>query len=190
MKKLILTASLMVVAVAAFGQGQLIMNNAGPTRLFLDSNRDGATNGEPFWAAGPTSQVAVYGLTGNGASEGSLVLQTTAMTNLFSPGLFAGGTRSLTIPAGPATVQVRAWSGAFPSYEAAQAAALGGDPSVVTGRSNPLNITLTLAPTPPPSLVSAGLNQFGVSPAVVPEPSSIALGLLGLGAVVLFRRRK
>jgi MYXO-CTERM domain-containing protein len=32
-----------------------------------------------------------------------------------------------------------------------------------------------------------GLQAFTVG---VPEPSSIALGLLGLGAIVLFRRRK
>lgn len=191
MKKLILTASLMVVAVAAFGQGQLIMNNNSATRLWEDRNNDGTTNGptDSLWAGGPTSQVAVYGLAGSDQPAGSLVLQTTAQTNLFAAGLFAGGTRTLAIPAGPASVQVRAWSGSFPNYEAARAAALGGDLTVRTGSSSVLNITLLLpGPTPANGLVGAGLTSFGVAP--VPEPSSIALGLLGLGAIVLFRRRK
>jgi len=190
MKKLILTASLMVVAIAAFGQGQLVMNNGSTSRLWADRNNDGTTNGpaDTLLPAGLNSQVAVYGLTGTGVGEGSLVLQSTAITNLFAPGTFAGGTRTIGIPAGPATVQIRAWTGAFPSYEAALIAAAGGDPSVLTGRSNPFNITLTLPPTPPNTIIAAGLAPFVVSP--VPEPSSIALGLLGLGAIVLFRRRK
>src|SRR5687768_2282256 len=151
MKKLILSASLMIAAVTAFGQGQLIMANNSATRLWHDRDANGATNGtDTLWAAGPTSQVAIYGLAGASQPEGSLVIQTGAITNLFSPGLFQGGTRTLAIPNGPASIQVRAWSGAFPTYEAAQAAALGGDPSVVTGRSSVLNMTLTLSPTPAP----------------------------------------
>jgi len=188
MKKLILTASLMVMAVAAFGQGQLIMNNGSTTRISADTNANGTA--DFLLPAGATSQVAVYGLAGNGIAEGSLVLQSTAITNLFAPGTFAGGTRTIGIPAGPATIQIRAWTGAYPSYEAALLAGAGGDQSVLTGRSNPFNITLTLPPTPPNTIISAGLNSFNAAPVVVPEPSSIALGLLGLGAIVLFRRRK
>lgn len=190
MKKLILTASLMIAAVAAFGQGQVNFANNNATRIWIDTDRDGTTNGptDRLLDAGPNSQVAIYGLSGNGQPVGSLVIQTTAITNLLTPGFFLGGVRTLSLPTGPATLQVRAWTGSFPSFEAAQAAALGGTPGVVTGQSNPLNVTLTASPTPPPTLLGSGLNQFNVAP--VPEPSSIALGLLGLGAIVLFRRRK
>jgi len=163
MKKLILAASLMVVAVTAFGQGQLIMANNSATRIWADRGGDGTTNGvgDTLLASGSASQVAIYALTGSGVAEGSLVLQSTAITNLFSPGLFAGGTRTLGVPAGPATVQIRAWTGAYASYELALIAGAGGDTSVLTGRSNPLNITLTTSPTPAPPLTGAGLNQFG-----------------------------
>ncbi len=188
MKKLILTASLMVAAVAAFGQGQVNFANNNATRIWADRDANGTTNGaDTLLAAGPNSQVAIYGATGSGQPVGSLVIQTTAITNLLTPGFFLGGVRTLSLPTGPATLQVRAWTGSFPNYEAAAAAAVA-DPSIFIGMSNPLNVTLTTPPSPPPTLLGSGLNQFNVAP--VPEPSSIALGLLGLGAIVLFRRRK
>ncbi len=191
MKKLILTTSFMVAAFAAFGQGQLIMNNSSATRIWEDRNNDGTTNGpaDSLWAAGAASRVAIYAMGGSNQPAASLVFQAGAMTNLFAPGLFAGGTRTLSLPEGPASVQVRAWSGSFPNFESARAAALGGDQTIRTGMSGKLNITLLLpGPTPPNSLVNAGLTPIVVAP--VPEPSSIALGLLGLGAIALFRRRK
>jgi len=181
MKKLILTASLMLTVIAAFGQGEVVMNNSAATAI-LDSRY--GTN----WAVAAGNTVALYGATGAGQTASSLSLQPTAVTNLFLPGRFIGGTRVLTLPTGPATLQVRAWSGAYPTYEAAEIAAMGGTPNVVLGRSGLLTATLTTGATPPPTLLGSGLTTFGVTP--VPEPSSIALGLLGLGAIVLFRRRK
>jgi len=52
--------------------------------------------------------------------------------------------------------------------------------------SAPFSYTPPTSTTPPPSaLVMTEFRAFGV-----PEPSTIALGVLGLGALVLFRRRK
>lgn len=181
MKKLILTASLMLTVTAAFGQGEVVMNNSAATAI---RDQRFGTN----WAVAPDHTVALYGATGAGSSESSLALQPTAVTNLFLPGRFIGGTRVLSLPTGPATLQIRAWSGSFPTFEAAELAANGGNPNVLIGRSGLLNATLTTGATPPPTLLGSGLTTFQVAP--VPEPSSIALGLLGLGAIVLFRRRK
>jgi len=177
MKKLLLTVSLMIAAVTAFGQGQVIFANNGATRI---SN----SVANAFAPAGTV--VGLYGTVGNGALEGSLTLLTT--TNNFAAGLYQGGTRTTSLPGGAATLQVRAWSAGYSDYESAFAAGLAGNSSVVVGKSGLMNVTLTLAPTPPPALTASGLTAFTVSP--VPEPSSIALGLLGLGAVALFRRRK
>jgi len=185
MKKLILSIALVIGATAAFGQGELVFNNNTATKI---TNGVPGTPGIQAWAAGPNSLVAIYGLAGNGQPASSLVFQPSGVTNLFAAGLFAGGQRSIAIPAGPATIQIRAWSGsAYANYEAATAGRLGGDNTVVQGQSNPFNMNLVASGTPG-NPTSAGLNQFNVTG--VPEPSSIALGLLGLGAIALFRRRK
>jgi hypothetical protein len=185
MKKLTLLALMLTATLAASGQGILI---------FANSSTTGITNsvtglGAPGTALDQTdTQVGLY--VGNvGDSVGSLNIL--ALTNFAGPGQFRGGNRTLTGFAAGATVQVqiRAWfaSTVYPTYEAAYAAAIGGDASVLLGVSNPFNIVLVNSSTPANS--TAGLLQpFNISP--VPEPSSIALGLLGLGAVALFRRRK
>jgi len=82
---------------------------------------------------------------------------------------------------GIVTVQVRAWyngSGLYTSY--AQALADGQN----VGESNPVSLTLALGGSAPPNL--DGLLPFTVG--VVPEPSVFAL--LGLGSLLLLRRRK
>lgn len=184
MKKLIITASLMIAAAASFGQGQLIFANNAATSI-TNSLTGAATPGS---AAQDDAQVALY--VGNvGDSVGSLTL-TGPVTNCFSAGRFSGGTRTLTGWTGTIQLQVRAWlaTTVYPSYEAAVAAALGGDASVVVGVSSPFSFATTQSPTLPNSIAGNGLDAIRLIP--VPEPSSIALGLLGLGAVALFRRRK
>jgi hypothetical protein len=186
MKKLILTVSLMIGAVAAFGQGQVIFQNASATTI---------TNGVTGLAAAGSSaqddtQVALY--VGNvGDPLGSLQLIGN-ITNCSSAGRFAGGTRTLTGWVGTVQLQVRAWlaTTVYPTYEAAYAAGLGGDGSVLVGVSAPFSFATTQPPTLPVSIANAGLTPIVLMPVIVPEPSSIALGLLGLGAVALFRRRK
>jgi len=185
MKKLILTASLMIAASVAFGQGQLAFANSATT--LVTNLVTGLTM--PGSAAQDDTQVGLY--IGTVGDLGSLTLSGNT-TNVFTTGRYSGGTRTFaSIPGGTTIlVQVRAWlaSVSYPSYEAAYAAGLGGDGSVLLGQSVAFNVTLTASPTTPVTLVSSGLNAIGLQP--VPEPSSIALGLLGLGAVALFRRRK
>lgn len=48
----------------------------------------------------------------------------------------------------------------------------------------------TSATPPPDALLMSGLASLGPNGLVVPEPSTIALGVLGLGALLLFRHRK
>ena len=105
---------------------------------------------------------------------------------------FNGGTRTLAgiAEGSQAAIQIRAWNGAFSTYEAAYAASLI-DGVTQVGKSSIFNV-VTGAPNGVPPTSAAALTpmtRFLVAPSV-PEPSSIALGLLGLGAVALFRRRK
>jgi hypothetical protein len=190
MKKFILAASLMIAASVSFGQGQLAFANSATT---LVTNRvDGTTmSGSTTNLNNPESETQVGLYIGTVGDPSSLALSGNT-TNLFSNGRYSGGTRTFASIA-PGTiilVQVRAWLATtlYPSYEAAYAAGLGGDVTVMLGQSAAFNVTLTGAPTTPASIVTAGLSPIGLTP--VPEPSSIALGLLGLGAVALFRRRK
>jgi len=83
--------------------------------------------------------------------------------------------------------QVRGWSAvlgnnyqtAFDTWRA------GTIPTAVLGKSNLVPQTPSAAPAPAPVLT--GLQNFTLQP--VPEPSVIALGALGLAAI-LYRRRK
>jgi hypothetical protein len=185
MKKLILLAVLMVSTVATFGQGFIIFANSSTTGITNSVTGLGAVGS----AADQTdTQVGLY-LGTVGTPVGSLTL--VAQTNFNNPGRFSGGTREINgFNPGTVTVQIRAWLAAtvYPSYEAAVAAAFGGDGSVLLGVSAPFDMTMVGVGGVPLSTATSGLQRFNISP--VPEPSSIALGLLGLGAVALFRRRK
>jgi len=178
MKKLLLTASLMIAAIAAFGQGQITFQNGATTAI---------TNTTTGQRAVVSTMVGLYVNANSAATSVSPGWSLQGSTNLTAPGIFFGGTRTTTFPAGtPVAVQVRAWltSGAFADY----ASAVTGDPAGSFGASVPIVLTPTASPSPAPNLVANGFQSFNVAP--VPEPSSIALGLLGLGAVALFRRRK
>ncbi len=183
MKKLIITASLMIAAAASYGQGQLIFaNNAGTTITNIQTGIAAVGS-----AVQNDTQVGLY--VGTVGDLNSLTLVGN-VTNCFSAGRFSGGTRTLALTTGTVLLQVRAWlaSTVYPTYEAAYAAGLGGDGSVFLGQSSAFSFTLTESPTLPNSIAGNGLSPIVIVP--VPEPSSIALGLLGLGAVALFRRRK
>jgi len=185
MKKLIITASLMIAAASSFGQGQVIFANSAPTTITNALTGLAAVGG----AQQDDTQVALYvGNVGDAVSSLTLIGN---VTNAFSAGRFSGGTRTLTGWTGTVQLQVRAWlaNTVYSSYEAAVAGRLGGDTSVLLGVSAPISFATTQPPTLPVSLANAGLTPI-VLTTPVPEPSSIALGLLGLGAVALFRRRK
>ena len=185
MNKLILTISLVVTSLTAFGQGQLTFQNNTATRI---------TNGTTSAAASTSTRVGLY--VGNvGDSAASLTPVAGSVFNCIVPGTFNGGNITIAGFTGDVALQVRAWlaTTVYGSYEAALAGGLGGDASVLLGVSPVFTHTLvTGVGTPnninanPGFLANGGIRVVPI----VPEPSSIALGLLGLGAVALFRRRK
>jgi hypothetical protein len=177
MKKLLVAAALGLVAVGALAQGQFTFGNknliATPPIDAKVFNSDGtALAGADFLAqayvklaADPESSYAPVGTaTGfrTGANAGYIVsaIQTTG---------FAGGTAI--------TVQMRAWEASGGnSYAAAQAA------GKKFGKSNDVALTVTVAPATPPDMT--GLTSFNL----VPEPSTLALGVLGAAALLIRRR--
>lgn len=180
MKKALLTLACVMAAVSAFAQGQINFGNRVPGSVEAKIT-DAAGNGlsgtgfsAQLWA-GPA-----------GASESQLVPVPNSLVS-FRTGAAAGYITSgaVTVPGiavgSTGVFQVRAWDnagGTITSWEAASnkgasalitSAALGGVPA-----SGP--------PVTPPDLV-------GLQPFSIPEPSTIALGVLG-AAALLFRRRK
>jgi hypothetical protein len=187
MKKLLCVAAFILAGVTSYGQGAVTFANSAGTPILYQ----GSTN--RF-----VGRVGLYGSTSTGLpSDASLTLigvatNTLNNTTINGPGsgIFIGGTRNIGNPGDTVTLQVRAWSGAFADYDTA---ILGQatDPTVWAGKSAAWEQIVGGGTNPSQPITGAGrFAGFSVAQGIVPEPSSIALGLLGLGAIALFRRRK
>jgi hypothetical protein len=192
MKKLLLTAACGLVALSIYAQGTISFVTVGggvnaPATNVLTSTRVSGTGflATLFWASGA------------GRAEADLVPVADAAA-WFGTGSFAGyivsasggGNRILPSVAGGTvvTLQVRAWDASLGStWEVAYQNWLNDSTMTkVLGRSNIINATATEPPNPPGPM--AGLLGFNLVP--VPEPSILALGILGGLGVLLLRRRK
>jgi hypothetical protein len=173
MKRLLVAAALGLTAVAALAQGQFNFGNrvtvAGIDAKVFD-NSGAALEGTAYWAQAYVGMDA-----GSLAPVGSPVnFRTGAAAGYISSAIvtvdgIAGGTA--------VQLQMRAWEASGGnSYEAALAA------GALVGESNVIPITLQVAPNTPPDMV--GLTSFNL----VPEPSTMALGVLGVAALLLRRR--
>jgi hypothetical protein len=115
-----------------------------------------------------------------------------APTAVRAGGTFLGGTKQIpgVNPGVMAAFQVRAWSVGFATYEEAYAAGLAGNLSVLVGASDKLTFPVGGDSLPAAGLVAQG-GFTGLTVRPVPEPSLIALSVLGgLGAMLLIRRRR
>jgi hypothetical protein len=179
MKKLLVTLAAVLVSASAFAQGTVTFNNrnlTGAGGVLYHAPITGDTIGasaQLFLVAGGVETPLTPTQTFRPAPNNAFFV---GPVTVAIPGVAAGvsGTQ----------VRVKAWQGA--SYDASAVRGqselitlgqLGGDP----GGGNP--------PITPPDL--GGLNgQNGLqSFAVVPEPSTIALGVLGAAALLLRRRK-
>jgi hypothetical protein len=202
MKKFITLAIALAGGLQAFGQGTIVFQNSSSSAI---SNR--LTNARA--AAGQVFNVALYYLrdtgqasvtTGDfdaGIGSGATSIISSNRTGLQGAGIYNGGTRT----AGPQPwggtgwFQVRAWETAYgDSWDAAinNTTPIGGRLALV-GTSNVMKITglgnpAGSPPTSAATLINGGIQWFWVEP--VPEPSVIGLGILGIGALMLLRRRK
>jgi hypothetical protein len=172
MKKLILSATFLVAGTMfVMAQGQVQMSNApweawtDPTADRLVYLPDGTTPvSDPTWAAQlQENQAGVWTDLG-------------APAFFFGPGLDGiwaddGVKRIVSVGAGVQTeLRVNILDGA----------------GAVLVSSEPFTFTMgTSVPPGPADVLMQNLPRI-----VVPEPSTIALGVLGLGALLLFRRRK
>jgi hypothetical protein len=170
MKKLAIVAVCLIATVAAYGQGQVNL-----------ANRNVATG----------LDAPIFDFSGNKLDSGflaQLYVNDAAVgpTAEFRDGAGAGYIRTVAVDTGQpygteVTVMVKAWDAAEASFEAAQGAGLqyGASDAIV------MNVSGITGGVPDLPVFIDGLQSFSL----VPEPSTIALGLLG-AAILFLRRRK
>ena len=189
MKKILLMGVLGVVAaLSAYGQGSVAFANNTSTRVILHG-----PGGTTFVPVGSQFSVELV-FAPDGTPEALFQQAATRLgaTASFGPvaGVFNGGGRTaagVVPPGGFGLFQVRAWETASSlDYMDALLRGVG-----FIGQSAILRVDTgdptTVPPGTPTPLTSAGLQSFVI---IVPEPSVIALGLAGVGALLLLRRRK
>lgn len=192
MKKLTLVAAAVLIAVSGYSQGTVQSAN-GATSLVTNSLTGASA------IAGTTFKVALYYLPDQALAPTAAdfdqrgVLLGPAVNMGPVAGRYSTGTRSTpasTPPGGAAWFQVRAWESSFGAdYMAAfnNPNPVGGRLALV-GTSNIIRVdTGNPTTTPPGSPTGIAVPGFVLVP--VPEPSVIALGVLGVGALLILRRR-
>jgi len=171
---MIAVAALMV-SIAAYGQGQFVFNNRIPpdinAKFQLSSDVGTASS-----LAGTAYTVQILG-----GKAGTPVANLTQLgTTDFRTGTAAGYVNPLTLTV-PGVANGQAADILLKVY-----AGVGTSTAALT-TFGPYNITLTEAPATPPNL-ALGVNPLVVT--AIPEPATLALGALGLGALLAIRRRK
>jgi len=176
MKKLITTAAALMTAAAVYGQGTFLFNTHD---VSAGNNVTFTLNGSPATSA--NNDLFVEVLAGKDASSlvaltptlplnrtGAGAGYTNPFSNIYTVAGMAGGS--------VATVGYRAYQGS--SYAAGTA----------TSKLTIADATVTLTEPPtPPNEVALGTHTIGI--VTVPEPGTLALGLLGLGSLLVIRRR-
>lgn len=198
MKKTIITLQVVFAGLSVLAQGTVNFGNVGTGTAVSNSLTMAAT------PAGTTFRASLYFLpdqatvptTDEFTARGTIL--NPSVNSFALAGQFIGGTRTTPgvanggiAPGAFGYFQVRAWEAAFGATYAEAANnpnPIGGRLALV-GTAIPVRVqTGDGALVGPGSLVTAGLKGFYVSP--VPEPSLLGLGALGIGALLLLRRRK
>jgi hypothetical protein len=186
MKKTLLTLALVALtAVASYAQGTIAFGNSALTRVQFRAGAPGTAtvNFDPA-TLGANIQIGVFV---NGSATpvpGFATIGTTAGVMINAPSVYAlPGTQEGQV----VSLQIRAWeTGAANDWQ---------HPGRFYGETDVRQVTL--GPTAGPGQViwqtATGTNPNRFTPLMViavPEPSMIALAVLGLGSLLLFRRRK
>jgi hypothetical protein len=179
MKKTLLTIALMAVtAVASYSQGTINPLNGALTRVKIDMNGNGVIDAADRNA---TTQdglqfTVVWGAAGSTALDhtvaGSMTIGTTDGVMVGLPSILAlegAGDVGTTV-----SLQIRA-----------------SNSTGLRGQTDIKQVVLAPASGPGAVVWATAATAARFSPLlIVPEPSTIALGVLGLGSLLLFRRRK
>jgi hypothetical protein len=180
------------------GNSQVFGNSAADSPAGTQTY-SGVAVGGTATGSGPTGygngnnySIELYAANGADAPAGTLTAVPSALATFNTtgfPGTWdAAGGVVVTVPqvpvGGTGSFQLQAWYNGGGTLTYAQAAA-GGDPY---GSSLQENITLGGATAPPVSLNP--ITSFSLTTTTVPEPSTIALGVIGASAFLMRLRRK
>jgi len=172
MKKLIIAVAALMVSIAAYGQGQFVFNN----RILPDINARFIANTDP--AAGTSSSIGSPDYTVQLFSAGTALDTTT----------FRGAAGSAA--AGYVTPLTETVPNVAPGANASITVKVLG-PNIAGGSQSFGPYTFALGGgTLPPTNMPLGSQPLTVTLGAIPEPSTLALGFLGLGAILAVRRRK
>jgi hypothetical protein len=181
MKKLLVALAAVLVTAATYGQGTVNFDNVGINAPIFAAGGTAAGTGAGTLAG---AQAGLY-VSSDGTANGTFTLVPGSVTTFFgNSGVAAQFLNALTVsvpsvvPGTAGMFKIGAWVG-------------GSDFATATsqhGFSNPVTVTTGGNGTPPalPGDLN-GITQFELVP--VPEPSTIAFGVIG-GLALLLRRRK
>lgn len=184
-KSTIAVLAALTVAVSAFGQGQIIFRNTSTSAVIDSGTGEAALPGIAIAGLYYTTDLTATPSTVPPLDSWTLASSTAIAPVAQFAGVYSGGTVTIQgVAIGTQVlVQVRAWGAAYSDYGGPWAAGQG-----LVGVSNVMQVGLGGDTVPVPN-ISNFVETFTLTP--VPEPSTIALGLLGgLGAMLLLRRRK
>jgi hypothetical protein len=214
MKKTLLTLALVGATAAAFGQGRVAMVLDGGSAITLSAlpgyylPADAAFAGMQVPTSGPlpSGSILMVGLY-CGTSSTSLALQYAEALNPAGgtgqpPGVILAHNVQLAsgLPGAVAAYffQLRIWSGAYSSYEAASTAIAGGAMEYA-GENNLFTMTpgtfiynaiTTQGGTTWAAVGNESTTAFNLTAYNVPEPATFALFGLGAASLLILRRRK
>jgi hypothetical protein len=178
MKKLLLAVLLVSLSVATYAQGTVVFGNTSANIRRVNYNADSGA------LAGTAAEVGTYtvGLFVQQAGVWNTV-STTPMGYRNNPGFFNPGTVTVNNAVSGSTVNMmlQVWQTSFASYDAQTAAGTG-----FQGQSDIFSVTLGGGSSPAAQLA---FTPFTLHP-LVPEPTTIALGLFGVAGLFLARRRQ
>lgn len=197
MKRTIVSLMCVLTACSTFAQGRLNFSNFASGVNGYVSEVPVNEGGTGLDLAGAGYMAVLYWAAGANRLETDLapLLSTASATTGASPVAFGNttiaGHQGYFIQSQPVfppgqgagtiiTAQIRAWRVSDGATWDIASQVNGAH----VGKGNTINVTLTVPTTPPPNMV--GIQPFNLH--IVPEPSTIALALLG-GALLLFRRR-
>jgi len=176
MKKALVAIAALLVSISAYAQGQVNFNTHITTDTPPVDARVLNPDGTPA-----TAGFGELGVMLNGA----FVAFTTAAPAAFKTSANGAGyinAGAATAPINPAFANGQSVSLLFRAWQGAAGSTY--DSATVKGISSPITVTLVEAPGTPNDLI--GLTT-GFT--MTPEPTTLALGALGIGALALYRRK-
>jgi len=177
MKKYILIlAAVSLVAVGAKAQGQFNFANFSAGVNAPIKETDGTT-----LLAGSAYKADYYWGAAGVSDPTALTPGLGAGVNFSGSGYFLGGNQAISGQSGTVTLQVRAWR----ASDGATWAIANATPNSHVGQGNLIQVALATGAQTVPNMV--GLQGFNLTSG--PEPATMALGLIGAGALFIRRRK-